>query len=122
MLFRSRVINLFDIGRGFLNLQRDSLEELSAMRRPDLPEELQREIFPTLFDEVQSNIAKMKAALATLSTEYPQYYAQSLTVRAARMMLSNQRHTVQSLLSDGVMLKKDAETIDGQIKKKADLL
>ena len=64
----------------------------------------------------------MKSALATLSTEYPQYYAQSLTVRAARMMLSNQRHTVQSLLSDGVMLKKDAETIDGQIKKKADLL
>lgn len=117
-----RVINLFDIGRGFLNLQRDSLEELSAMRRPDLPEELQREIFPILFDEVQSNIAKMKAALATLSTDYPQYYAQSLTVRAARMMLSNQRHTVQSLLSDGVMLKKDAETIDGQIEKKADLL
>ena len=38
------------------------------------------------------------------------------------MMLSNQRHTVQSLLSDGVMLKKDAETIDGQIEKKADLL
>ena len=92
------------------------------MRRPDLPEELQREIFPILFDEVQSNIAKMKSALATLSTDYPQYYAQSLTVRAARMMLSNQRHTIQSLLSDGVMLKKDAETIDGQIEKKAELL
>lgn len=113
---RKRVIALSDIGRGFLALQRDSAEELAAMRDSEIPEELINEIFPMLEMEIRQNIEKMKEMLSRLSALYPEYYANSLTKKAVRMLLCNQRRTVRTLVEDGVMSKRDGIRMERRIE------
>ncbi len=117
-----RVVTLSDIGRGFLSLQRDSQDELAALRNSDIPEEMKTKIFPVLEEEIRSNIERMRVCLEELAAKWPEEYSEALTNRAARMMLCNERRTVRNLTWDGVMSPKDGERCEDSIDSRAERL
>lgn len=114
-----RVVMLSDLGRGFLSLQRDSQDELAALRSAGIPEELEKNIFSTLEAEIRENIERMRACLDNLAAEWPEAYSNALTSKAARMMLCNERRTVRNLTWDGVMSPKDGERCEESIDSRS---
>ena len=117
-----RVVNLSDIGRGFLSLQRDSQDELAALRNSGIPEEMSSRIFPVLEAEIRENIEHMRACLEQLAIDWPEAYASAMTSKAARMMLCNERKTVRNLTWDGIMSAKDGERCEESIDARASRL
>ena len=114
-----RVVTLSDIGRGFLSLQRDSQDELAALKAADIPEETKRRIFSQLEAEIRENIERMRSCMDRLAEEWPEAYASAMTSKAARMMLCNERKTVRNLTWDGVMSAKDGERCEESIDSRA---
>lgn len=117
-----RVVMLSDLGRGFLSLQRDSQDELAALRNAGIPEAQARSIFSTLEAEVRENIERMRDCLDKLAADWPEAYSSALTSKAARMMLCNERRTVRNLTWDGVMSAKDGERCEESIDSRASRL
>ena len=117
-----RVVMLSDLGRGFLSLQRDSQDELAALRNAGIPESQARSIFSTLEAEVRENIERMRDCLDKLAADWPEAYSSALTSKAARMMLCNERRTVRNLTWDGVMSAKDGERCEESIDSRASRL
>ena len=117
-----RVVMLSDLGRGFLSLQRDSQDELAALRNAGIPEAQARSIFSTLEAEVRENIERMRDCLDKLAADWPEAYSSALTSKAARMMLCNERRTVRNLTWDGVMCAKDGERCEESIDSRASRL
>lgn len=114
-----RVVDLSDIGRGFLSLQRDSQDEIADMRSSEIPDELQKKIFSQLEAEIRENIDRMRKCLDMLEEEYPEAYSSALTSKAVRMMLRNERHVVRNLTYDGIMSKKDGDRMEESIDSRA---
>ena len=112
-------MTLSDIGRGFLSLQRDSQDELAALKAADIPEETKRRIFSQLEAEIRENIERMRSCMDRLAEEWPEAYASAMTSKAARMMLCNERKTVRNLTWDGVMSAKDGERCEESIDSRA---
>ncbi len=114
-----RVVELSDIGRGFMSLQRDSQDEIADMKTPDIPEVLQERIFPLLEAEIRENIDRMRKCIDKLEADYPEAYARAMTSKAVRMMLCNERHTVRNLTYDGIMSQKDGERMEESVDSRA---
>ena len=117
-----RVVELSDIGRGFLSLQRDSQDEIADMKSAEIPEELQKKLFSILGEEIRVNIDRMRKCLDDLAAAYPEEYSKAMTMKAARMMLCNERHVVRNLTYDGIMSKKDGDLMEDSIDTRSEKL
>ena len=117
-----RVVELSDIGRGFLSLQRDSQDEIADMKSAEMPEELQKKLFSILGEEIRVNIDRMRKCLDDLAAAYPEEYSKAMTMKAARMMLCNERHVVRNLTYDGIMSKKDGDLMEDSIDTRSEKL
>ena len=117
-----RVVELSDIGRGFLSLQRDSQDEIADMKSAEIPEELQKKLFSILGEEIRVNIDRMRKCLDDLAAAYPEEYSKAMTMKAARMMLCNERHVIRNLTYDGIMSKKDGDMMEDSIDTRSEKL
>jgi len=117
-----RVVTLCDLGRGFIALQRDSLNEITDMRGDEIDPQIKEEIFGILMGEIKQNIDRMRQCLDKLEAEWPEAFASAMTDKAVRMMLCNERRTVHSLTWDGIMSQKDGERCEKDIESRSDKL
>ena len=66
---------------------------------------------------VQTEMVKTRLAAA-----YPEEYSKAMTMKAARMMLCNERHIVRNLTYDGIMSKKDGDLMEDSIDTRSEKL
>ena len=115
-----RIGRLYDLGHGFIALQRGDLALLNELAATQVTEEGQEEIWRTLRTEVERNIGRMERTMARLAENYPKAYRHALTDRAVRMLLGNERKTIGRLLAEGVLSPEGAETMLADTERRAD--
>lgn len=118
--FRERITVMYDLGRGFIILQKGSLKLLEDLRASEWVTGEQDSVLDTLREEINDNINRMSAFINNLADNFPKAYGHALTIKSIRMLLSNERHTVKQLISNGMLSEKDAERILDDIDERTD--
>lgn len=118
--FRERITVVYDLGRGFIILQKGSPKLLEDLRASEWVTGEQDSVLDTLREEINDNINRMSAFINNLADNFPKAYGHALTIKSIRMLLSNERHTVKQLISNGMLSEKDAERILDDIDERTD--
>lgn len=118
--FRERITVVYDLGRGFIILQKGSLKLLEDLRASEWVTGEQDSVLDTLREEINDNINRMSTFINNLADNFPKAYGHALTIKSIRMLLSNERHTVKQLISNGMLSEKDAERILDDIDERTD--
>ncbi|RHK96987.1 sodium:proton antiporter [Phocaeicola plebeius] len=118
--FRERITVVYDLGRGFIILQKGSLKLLEDLRASEWMTGEQDSVLDTLREEINDNINRMSAFINNLADNFPKAYGHALTIKSIRMLLSNERRTVKQLINNGMLSEKDAERILDDIDERTD--
>lgn len=118
--FRERITVVYDLGRGFIILQKGSLKLLDDLRASEWVTGEQDSVLDTLREEINDNINRMSAFINNLADNFPKAYGHALTIKSIRMLLSNERRTVKQLINNGMLSEKDAERLLDDIDERTD--
>lgn len=118
--FRERITVVYDLGRGFIILQKGSLKLLDDLRASEWVTGEQDSVLDTLREEINDNINRMSAFINNLADNFPKAYGHALTIKSIRMLLSNERRTVKLLINNGMLSEKDAERLLDDIDERTD--
>lgn len=118
--FRERITVVYDLGRGFIILQKGSLKLLDDLRASEWVTGEQDSVLDTLREEINDNINRMSTFINNLADNFPKAYGHALTIKSIRMLLSNERRTVKQLINNGMLSEKDAERILDDIDERTD--
>lgn len=118
--FRERITVVYDLGRGFIILQKESLKLLEELASSQWIASEQQTIVQTLRSEIEHNIQRMTTVLNELAKNFPKAYGHALTIKSIRMMLSNERRTVRQMVNNGMLSEKDAEERMKKIDERTD--
>lgn len=113
------VINGYDLGRGFIVTQRESLKVLSELTSTVVLDGQQKPDVESLKNEILQNISAIETCQEQLSREYPISYRCALTRKAVRMLLSSERRAINQLLQDGLVSEKDADSMLANVDDRA---
>lgn len=120
--FRERIASIYDLGRGFIIIQKEDLKLLEELQTSDLLSKEQKHVLDTLRQEVSHNIQEMESLINELAESFPRAYRHALTQKSIRMLLSNERRQIRQLISNGILSEKDAETLFESVDERADKL
>lgn len=118
--FRERITVVYDLGRGFIILQKGSLKLLDDLRASEWVTGEQDSVLDTLREEINDNINRMSAFINNLADNFSKAYGHALTIKSIRMLLSNERRTVKQLINNGMLSEKDAERLLDDIDERTD--
>lgn len=118
--FRERITVVYDLGRGFIILQKGSLKLLDDLRASEWVTGEQDTVLDTLREEINDNINRMSAFINNLADNFPKAYGHALTIKSIRMLPSNERRTVKQLINNGMLSEKDAERLLDDIDERTD--
>ena len=118
--FRERITVVYDLGRGFIILQKEDLKLIEELQDSKLLDDGQESVLGTLKSEVENNITRMDNVINNLAEEFPKAYGHALTLKSIRMLLSNEKRTVKQMISNGIITEKDAEPLFENIEERAD--
>lgn len=118
--FRERITVVYDLGRGFIILQKGSLKLLDDLRASEWVTGEQDSVLDTLREEINDNINRMSTFINNLADNFPKAYGHALTIKSIRMLLSNERRTVKQLINNGMLSEKDAERLLDDIDERTD--
>ena len=118
--FRERITVVYDLGRGFIILQKEDLKLIDELKASNLLDDEQKAVLPTLKSEIEHNIERMDAVISAIADEFPKAYGHALTLKSIRMLLSNEKRTVRQMINNGIISEKDAEPLLENIEERAD--
>lgn len=118
--FRERITVVYDLGRGFIILQKESLKLLNDLTSSEWVTSEQQPVLEVLRAEINDNITRMGTFIGNLAENFPKAYGHALTVKSIRMLLSNERRTVRQMVNSGMLSEKDAERLLNDIDDRTD--
>lgn len=122
LYFRDRIAVAYDLGRGFIILQKNSLKLLDELASSGMLSVAQQDCAKELRTELNRNIALMENQLQRIAQEFPKAYKHAITIKAIRMLLNNERRTVLQLQAEGVLSDDETEPILESIAERKDSL
>lgn len=120
--FKERIGVVYDLGRGFIILQKEDLKLLDELENSNMLNAGQSVVLKPLREEIQHNINSMDKVLNKLSKDFPKAYKHALTQKAIRMLLCNERRTIRQMQTEGMLSEKDAEQLYESVDKRSDQL
>ena len=120
--FKERIGVVYDLGRGFIILQKEDLKLLDELESSKILNEEQKTVLKSLRKEIQHNISGMDKILNKLAQDFPQAYKHGLTQKAIRMLLCNERRNIRQLQTDGMLSDKDAEQLYERVDERSEKL
>lgn len=120
--FKERIGIVYDLGRGFIILQREDIKLLDELESSKMLNDEQKVVLKTLKEEIQHNLNSMDEILNKLAKDFPKAYHHALTQKAIRMLLCNERRNIGQLQSDGMLSDKDAEQLYKHVDERSDKL
>ena len=103
----SWVISAFDLGRGFLIVQKEVHRTLAELAASNTFSDAERERIQTIFSEIQKNISRMEDLTETLREDFPVSFRHALTDKALRMLLCERRRTWTHFADMGMITEKE---------------
>ena len=120
--FKERIGIVYDLGRGFIILQKEDLKLLDELEGSNMLSGEQKVVLKTLRAEIQHNLDTMNGILNKLANDFPKAYKHALTQKAARMLLCNERRNIRQLQTDGMLSDKDAEQLYERVDERSEKL
>lgn len=118
--FREQIAAVYDLGRGFVILQKEDLKLLDEMESNGMIASRQKPLAELLKNELENNILIMNAELLKLSTHFPKAYRYALTQKSIRMLLSEERISVRRMVENGLITGNDAGPLITGIDERTD--
>ena len=103
----SWVISAFDLGRGFLIVQKEEYRTLDELTASNTFSDAERERIQAIFHEIQENISRMEHLTETLREDFPVSFRHALTDKALRMLLCERRRTWTHFADMGLITEKE---------------
>lgn len=116
--FHERVIIGYDLGRGFIVSQKNSLRLLDELAASDMFDENQKKALDLLKVEVQQNIMRIQQCIDRLAEDYPISYHCALTRKAIRMLLASERRRINQFVNDGLLSDDEAAVMYADIDER----
>lgn len=120
--FKERIGIVYDLGRGFIILQKEDLKLLDELENSKVLNDEQKVVLNTLKEETQHNVEAMNSILNKLANDFPKAYKHALTQKATRMLLCNERRNIRQLQTDGMLSDKDAERLYERVDERSEKL
>lgn len=120
--FKERIGIVYDLGRGFIILQKEDLKLLDELENSKVLNDEQKVVLNTLKEETQHNVEAMNSILNKLAYDFPKAYKHALTQKATRMLLCNERRNIRQLQTDGMLSDKDAEQLYERVDERSEKL
>ncbi|WP_278505447.1 cation:proton antiporter [Phocaeicola barnesiae] len=122
LYFKERIGIVYDLGRGFIILQKEDLKLLDELENSKVLNDEQKVVLNTLKEETQHNVEAMNSILNKLANDFPKAYKHALTQKATRMLLCNERRNIRQLQTDGMLSDKDAEQLYERVDERSEKL
>lgn len=112
--FHEWVMNGYDLGRGFIITQKESIKVVKGFADSDVLDDEKKRNIALLSTEIAKNIKSIGQTLIMLKDEYPISYKYALTQKAIRMLLIHERKSIRHFVDDGLLSDKEGKhLIDG---------
>jgi len=105
----------YDIARGFLQAQQESLKQLKKLA-PD------ESIEKTISDELENNCNQTREKINELQQKYPLITQKLETYIANRLLLNQRRKTISNLAHSGVLDAPEAERLTSGVEREMEAL
>ena len=113
-----RVINGYDMGRGFVITQKESLKLVKDFSNSSVLSDSKKEALLQLVKEIEENIDRIEQSILNLSKEYPISYRCAVTRKAIRMLLANEKRQIEQFQNDGLLSSAEAQTITADLDER----
>lgn len=114
------VINGYDLGRGFIITQRESMKLIDEFINSGALGDKAKGFLNELKQEIELNMKNITDVLTTLSAEYPLSYRCGVTLKAIRMLLANEKRMIKQFASDAVLSSNEAEKMIDDVDDRYD--
>ncbi len=112
----------YDLMRGFIISQEAGLKLLDNINESKIVEHnFEVEVVNKLKEEISSNISEANSTLDMLRSHYPEMYDKAVTNKAIRMLLADERITVENMQNEGLISEDEASRLIEGIDKKQNL-
>ena len=118
--FCERITVVYDLGRGFLLLQKEDLKFLKELQDAELVSTHQEQVIQPIYEEIEHNISRTNDVLKQVALNFPKAYRHALTQKSIRMLLNHERKDIESMISSGVLTEKDAAPLLEDVSTRAD--
>lgn len=120
--FRESIARVYDLGRGFLILQKENLKFLEELDSSSLLNKEQEKVTSILKEEVMRNIEAINLIIEKLATDFPKAYRYALTQKSIRMLLRHERCVIRQMEDNGIISDKDAVALLEKVDERTDKL
>lgn len=116
--FHDKVINGYDLARGFAISQKKSLELIDEFMNSDVLTADEKQQLDVLREEINLNIERINRIMEDLADGYPISYRCGVTRKAIRMLLANERRQIEQFQEEGLLTAKEARAMIDDIDER----
>ena len=116
--FHDWVITGYDLARGLIITQKNSIKLVEEFQSSDTLTEKEKTNLQILNKEIQKNISDAEHCIAGLSVDYPISYKCAITRKAIRMLLSNERRSIEQCVEQGLLTEENAQQMIDELSER----
>ena len=116
--FHDKIVNGYDLARGFYITQKKSLELIDEFAHSKVLTPNETAQMGILRGEIGENIEHITAVMEEMAYDYPVSYRCGVTRKSIRMLLANERRQIEQFRSEGILSASEAGSMFDDIDER----
>ena len=116
--FHDKIVNGYDLARGFFITQKKSLELIDEFAHSKVLTPNETAQMDILRGEIGENIEHITAVMEEMAYDYPVSYRCGVTRKSIRMLLANERRQIEQFRSEGILSTSEAGSMFDDIDER----
>ena len=116
--FHDKIVNGYDLARGFFITQKKSLELIDEFAHSKVLTPNETAQMGILRGEIGENIEHITAVMEEMAYDYPVSYRCGVTRKSIRMLLANERRQIEQFRSEGILSASEAGSMFDDIDER----
>ena len=116
--FHDKIVNGYDLARGFYITQKKSLELIDEFAHSKVLTPNETAQMDILRGEIGENIEHITAVMEEMAYDYPVSYRCGVTRKSIRMLLANERRQIEQFRSEGILSASEAGSMFDDIDER----
>lgn len=116
--FHDKIVNGYDLARGFYITQKKSLELIDEFAHSKVLTPNETAQMDILRGEIGENIEHITAVMEEMAYDYPVSYRCGVTRKSIRMLLANERRQIEQFRSEGILSASEASSMFDDIDER----
>lgn len=112
---RSRIIDGYDLAHGLIIGQKEVLKVVEGFESPEGLTSEERNYLPGLQAEIRKNITQAEEFMDEVAIDYPRSYRAAITRKSVRMLLTEEKKTIERFRREGLLSEENAEEMTDRL-------